>query len=202
VTPAAAGNAEVTRLFELRSEPARDLARQAAAVAAACHAMAVRFHRVIRVLLAEDAAVVRHTMAALLGLEPDIEVIAALESGDQIVPVAVAHRPDIALLDIALPGSSGLAAAAELAKTVPGCRVLIVTGLESPRPPPWPGHNSAAQRSGPSMTRPPRPPRCRSRPPPRCVPPWPSRYRCWPRAPRWRGMSADHGRPSSHRTAD
>jgi two-component system, NarL family, response regulator DesR len=84
---------------------------------------------VIRVLLAEDVTAVRDTLAALLGLEPDIEVTAALASGDQIVPAALAQCPDVALLDIGLPGTSGLAAAAELARTLPGCKVLILTGL-------------------------------------------------------------------------
>jgi len=87
--------------------------------------------RVIRVLLAEDVTVVRDTLAALLGLEPDIEVTAALASGDQIIPAALAQRPDVALLDIGLPGTSGLAAAAQLARHLPACRVLILTGLEA-----------------------------------------------------------------------
>jgi len=87
---------------------------------------------VIRVLLAEDVAVVRQTLAALLGLEPDIEVTAALASGDQIVPAALEHCPDVALLDIDLPGIDGLTAAAELAGRLPACKVLILTGLEAP----------------------------------------------------------------------
>jgi len=86
----------------------------------------------IRVLVAEDVAVVRETLTALLGLEPDIQVVAAVGSGDQVVPAAVEHRPDVALLDIGLPGTDGLAAAAELARRLPGCRVLILTGLEAP----------------------------------------------------------------------
>ena len=86
----------------------------------------------IRVLVAEDVAVVRETVVALLGLEPDIEVAAALASGDQIVPAAVLHRPDVALLDIGLPDIDGLTAAAQLAGQLPGCRVLILTGLQAP----------------------------------------------------------------------
>ena len=86
----------------------------------------------IRVLVAEDVAVVRETVVALLGLEPGIEVAAALASGDQIVPAAVLHRPDVALLDIGLPGIDGLTAAAQLAGQLPGCRVLILTGLQAP----------------------------------------------------------------------
>jgi two-component system response regulator DesR len=86
----------------------------------------------IRVLVAEDVAAVRETVVALLGLEPDIEVAAALASGDQIVPAALQHRPDVALLDIGLPVTDGLTAAAQLAGQLPGCRVLILTGLETP----------------------------------------------------------------------
>ena len=86
----------------------------------------------IRVLVAEDMPVVRETLTALLGLEPDIEVAATVAAGDQIVPAALAHRPDVALLDIGLPGVDGLTAAAELGRRLPGCRVLILTGLEAP----------------------------------------------------------------------
>jgi two-component system, NarL family, response regulator DesR len=88
--------------------------------------------RAIRVLLAEDVAVVRQTLTSLLGLEPDIQVVAALEAGDEIIPAALEHHPDVALLDIGLPGISGLTAAAELAQSLPACQVLILTGLESP----------------------------------------------------------------------
>lgn len=98
--------------------------------------------RVIRVLLAEDVTVVRDTLAALLGLEPDIKVTAALASGDQIVPAALAQRPDVALLDIGLPGTSGLTAAAELARDLPACKVLILTGLDAS------GNLDAALRAG------------------------------------------------------
>jgi hypothetical protein len=82
---------------------------------------------VIRVLVAEDVRVARDTLVALLGLEADIEVAVAVASGDQIVPAALEHRPDVALLDIGLPGTDGLTAAAELAVRLPGCRVLILT---------------------------------------------------------------------------
>jgi two-component system, NarL family, response regulator DesR len=98
--------------------------------------------RVIRVLLAEDVAVVRQTLVSLLNLEPDIEVVAALATGDQIIPGALEHRPDVALLDIDLPGTSGLTAAAGLARMLPGCQVMILTGLESP------GNLDAALRAG------------------------------------------------------
>ena len=86
----------------------------------------------IKVLVAEDARQVRETLVALLGLEDDIEVAAALPSGDQVVPAALEHRPDVALLDIGLPGTDGITAAAELATRLPGCRVLILTGMTAP----------------------------------------------------------------------
>jgi two-component system response regulator DesR len=100
-------------------------------------------HRpLIRVLVAEDVPVVRETLAALLGLEPGIQVAAAVASGDQIVPAALQHRPDVALLDIGLPAVDGLSAAAELARRLPSCRVLILTGLEAP------GNLRAARHAG------------------------------------------------------
>jgi two-component system, NarL family, response regulator DesR len=87
---------------------------------------------VIRVLIAEDVRVVRETLVALLSLEEDIDVVASLASGDRIVAAAVRHCPDVALLDIDLPGLDGLSAAAELAARLPACRVLILTGLGTP----------------------------------------------------------------------
>ncbi|MET8813038.1 response regulator transcription factor [Streptomyces sp. NPDC004549] len=86
----------------------------------------------IRVLLAEDQGMMRGALALLLGLEDDIEVVAQVAAGDAIVPAALEHRPDVALLDIELPGMSGLDAAAELKKRVPGCRVLILTTFGRP----------------------------------------------------------------------
>jgi two-component system response regulator DesR len=87
---------------------------------------------VIRVLIAEDTRAVRETVAALLGLEDDIEVAVAVASGDQVISAALAHRPDVALLDVGLPGTDGITAAAELAARVPACKVLILTGLDKP----------------------------------------------------------------------
>jgi two-component system, NarL family, response regulator DesR len=87
---------------------------------------------VIRVLIAEDARQVRETLVALLGLEDDIEVVVAVAAGDQVVSAALRHRPDVAVLDIGLPGIDGIAAAAELSRQLPGCRVLILTGLAAP----------------------------------------------------------------------
>jgi two-component system response regulator DesR len=81
----------------------------------------------IRVLLAEDQAMVRGALAALLGLEGDIEVVAEVARGDEVVPVALAVQPDVALLDIEMPGGDGLQAAAALRAALPSCRVVILT---------------------------------------------------------------------------
>ncbi|MFH8441419.1 response regulator [Streptomyces sp. NPDC018026] len=86
----------------------------------------------VRVLLAEDQGMMRGALALLLGMEDDIEVVAQVAAGDEIVAAALAHRPDIALLDIELPGLSGLDAAAELRERAPGCRVLILTTFGRP----------------------------------------------------------------------
>ncbi|MER6214273.1 MULTISPECIES: response regulator transcription factor [unclassified Streptomyces] len=86
----------------------------------------------IRVLLAEDQGMMRGALALLLGLEEDIEVVAQVAAGDEIVPAALEARPDVALLDIELPRRSGLDAAAELRTACPGCRVLILTTFGRP----------------------------------------------------------------------
>jgi len=86
----------------------------------------------VRVLIAEDMRILRDTLVALLELEDDLEVVAQLASGDDIVPVgsaALQHHPDVAVLDIDLPGTDGLTAAAELHERLPRCRTLILTGL-------------------------------------------------------------------------
>jgi two-component system response regulator DesR len=81
----------------------------------------------IRVLLAEDQAMVRGALAALLRLEADIAVVAEVARGDEIVPAALATQPDVALIDIELPGQNGLDAAHELHDRLPSCHVVIVT---------------------------------------------------------------------------
>src|SRR5436309_15861169 len=86
----------------------------------------------IRVLLAEDQAMVRGALAALLTLEGDIEVVAEVSRGDEVVPRALAARPDIALLDIEMPGGDGLTAASALHEQLPSCRVLILTTFGRP----------------------------------------------------------------------
>ncbi|WP_128428927.1 response regulator transcription factor [Streptomyces cyaneus] len=96
----------------------------------------------IRVLLAEDPGMTHGALALLLGMEPDIKVVAQVSAGDAIVDAALVHRPDVALLDIELPGLSGLDAAAELRDQVPDCRVLILTTFGRP------GHLRRAMEAG------------------------------------------------------
>ncbi|MGI5237387.1 response regulator transcription factor [Dactylosporangium sp. CA-139066] len=86
----------------------------------------------IRVLLAEDQGMMRGALALLLDLEPDLEVVAQVSTGDAVVPTALEVRPDIALLDIEMPGGDGISATAELRRRLPGCRVLILTTFGRP----------------------------------------------------------------------
>ncbi|WP_129842191.1 response regulator transcription factor [Streptomyces sp. RFCAC02] len=86
----------------------------------------------IRVLLAEDVRVLREALAELLGYEDDIEVVAAVDRGDAVVPAALRHRPDVAVIDIEMPGLNGLDAAARLRRELPGCRTLVLTGVGRP----------------------------------------------------------------------
>jgi two-component system response regulator DesR len=81
----------------------------------------------IRVLLAEDQAMVRGALAALLSLEGDIEVVAEVARGDEVVPAALVTHPEVALLDIEMPGGDGLQAADALRAALPSCRVVILT---------------------------------------------------------------------------
>jgi two-component system response regulator DesR len=87
---------------------------------------------VIRVLIAEDMHLIRGALVALLSLEEDMEVVAQLERGDAIVETAVLTRPDVAVLDIDLPGLDGLTAAGRLYDKLPECRTLVLTGLSQP----------------------------------------------------------------------
>ncbi|NUR26695.1 MAG: response regulator transcription factor [Catenulispora sp.] len=87
----------------------------------------------IRLLLAEDQLVVRGALAALLALEPDLEVVAQTASGDDVVPQALVFTPDVALLDIDMPGTiDGLEAAARLKQKLPACRTLMLTSNGRP----------------------------------------------------------------------
>ncbi len=86
----------------------------------------------IRVLLAEDQTMVRGALSALLSLEGDIDVVAEVARGDEIVDAAERVRPDVALLDIELPGIDGLSAAAVLRERLPDVRVIILTTFGRP----------------------------------------------------------------------
>jgi two-component system response regulator DesR len=86
----------------------------------------------IRVLIAEDMHMIRGALVALLSLEDDVEVVAELERGDQIVQTALRTRPDVAVVDIDLPGVDGLTAAEQLHQRLPECRTLVLTGLSQP----------------------------------------------------------------------
>ncbi|NUR07735.1 MAG: response regulator transcription factor [Nocardioidaceae bacterium] len=86
----------------------------------------------IRILLAEDQAMMRGALSILLGLEPDLEVVAEVADGADIVPTALRQHPDVALLDIEMPHVSGLDAAETLARALPECRVVIVTTFGRP----------------------------------------------------------------------
>ena len=82
----------------------------------------------IRVLLADDENLIRTALAALLALEDDLEVVPQAASGSEALPMARAHPPDVAVLDLQLPDRDGISVAAELATTAPGCAIVMVTG--------------------------------------------------------------------------
>lgn len=86
----------------------------------------------IRLLIADDQALVRGALAALLDLEPDIEVVAQVGRGDEVLAAVQESHPDVALLDIEMPGIDGITAAAQVRDAAPGCRVLIVTTFGRP----------------------------------------------------------------------
>ncbi|HWU19984.1 MAG TPA: response regulator transcription factor [Nocardioides sp.] len=98
----------------------------------------------IRLLLADDQALVRGALSALLQLESDLEVVAEVGSGDAAVAKAGELRPDVALLDVEMPGLDGISATAEVIKASPGTRVLIVTTFGRP------GYLQRALRAGAS----------------------------------------------------
>jgi len=87
---------------------------------------------VIKVLLAEDMHMLRGALVALLNLESDIRVVAEVASGSEILKAAKQHQPDVAVIDIDLPGKDGLTAAAEVHAEMPECRILILTSLGRP----------------------------------------------------------------------
>lgn len=88
--------------------------------------------RTIRILVADDQALIRGAFVALLDLQPDLEVVADVGTGTEVVPAALQHRPDVALLDVQMPGMDGLAAAASLKQQLPSCRVIMLTTFGRP----------------------------------------------------------------------
>lgn len=98
--------------------------------------------RTIKVLLAEDQSMVREALAALLGLEDDIEVVAQVARGDEVLAAARAHDIDVALMDIEMPGATGIEAAAQLHKELPAVKLVILTTFGRP------GYLRSAMESG------------------------------------------------------
>lgn len=96
----------------------------------------------IRLLLAEDQSMVREALAALLGLEPDMEVVAQAARGDEVLAAAREHTVDVALLDIEMPGMTGIEAAAQLHRELPDVKIVILTTFGRP------GYLRSAMESG------------------------------------------------------
>lgn len=97
------------------------------------HASGPSGRSTIRLLLADDQALVRGALAALLGLEPDLEVVAEVGSGTDLLPAVLEHEPDVALVDVEMPGLDGISATAEVTRRAPpSTRVLIVTTFGRP----------------------------------------------------------------------
>ncbi|HEU4949108.1 MAG TPA: response regulator transcription factor [Kribbella sp.] len=86
----------------------------------------------IRVLLADDEELIRDALAALLALEPDLEVVARAADGRSAVDAALAHRPDVAVIDLQMPALDGLEVTAEISAVLPSCAVVILTGRGRP----------------------------------------------------------------------
>jgi two-component system, NarL family, response regulator DesR len=86
----------------------------------------------IRILIAEDQGMVRGALAALLAFEPDLDVVADVPAGDEVLSAAHRTRPDVALLDIEMPGMDGIHAAAALRRELPDCAPLILTTFGRP----------------------------------------------------------------------
>ncbi|MEH0111314.1 response regulator transcription factor [Tersicoccus sp. MR15.9] len=86
----------------------------------------------IRLLIADDQALVRGALAALLGLEHDIEVVAEVGRGDEVLDATLGHRPDVCLLDVDMPGLDGITAAGLVRARAPETRVLMVTTFGRP----------------------------------------------------------------------
>jgi len=87
---------------------------------------------VIRVLIAEDQGMVRGALKALLAMEGDIEIVAETDRADRVVPLALENNPEVALLDIEMPGGDGITAAGQLRAQLPSCKTLILTTFGRP----------------------------------------------------------------------
>jgi two-component system, NarL family, response regulator DesR len=98
----------------------------------------------IRIMIAEDQAMVRQALVALLGLEPDLEVVAQAATGDEALAMATKHQPDVAVLDIEMPGPSGIDVSRQLRQDGFGGQVVIVTTFGRP------GYLRAAMAAGAS----------------------------------------------------
>jgi len=98
----------------------------------------------LRILIAEDVTIVSEAFEALLATEAGYEVVARVDRGDLVVKTALSYRPDIALLDIDMPGATGIEACAELTRVLPECKVLLLTAL------PGSGHLPRALEAGAS----------------------------------------------------
>ncbi|MGW7054441.1 response regulator [Streptomyces sp. NPDC054887] len=86
----------------------------------------------VRVLLADDEHLIRGALAALLGLEDDLVVVAEAATGPEALAMARAHRPDVAVLDLQMPGADGVSVATALRTELPDCRCMIVTSHGRP----------------------------------------------------------------------
>ncbi|MBP1159369.1 two-component system response regulator DesR [Rhodococcus sp. PvR044] len=86
----------------------------------------------ITLLIADDQALVRGALAALLNLEPDLAVVAEVGRGDEVLAAVREHRPQVALLDVEMPGMDGIAVAEQLRRECPDCRILMVTTFGRP----------------------------------------------------------------------
>lgn len=98
----------------------------------------------VQIMIAEDQTMVRQALVALLELEPDIEVVAQAADGDEALAMARKHEPDVAVLDIEMPGPSGIDVAGQLTKTGFSGKVVIVTTFDRP------GYLRAAMAAGAS----------------------------------------------------
>ncbi|WP_025156578.1 response regulator transcription factor [Leifsonia aquatica] len=83
--------------------------------------------RTIRVIVADDQAIIRDGLVTVLGLLPDVTVVGEAADGEQAVALAVAERPDVALMDLRMPGVDGVAATERITREAPGTAVLVLT---------------------------------------------------------------------------